>query len=267
MSFRPTLSVSLLALLLAAGGPSTAALADDHSPAEEPAASTDAEPAAPAAAEEPQTAAEAPAEAATEAETAEAQPPRALPPIVQNGEIDYERALAERVHGDPDAPITLIEYSSLTCPHCATLNKDVLPVLEPYVEAGHLKIIKRDFPIDSVALMASAAARCVPERFYFRFIKALMVDQANWARSSDPAQAVFNMTKLLGMDEATFDKCITDEQLMGGILRTVQEAQNTYRISSTPTVILGDQVYPGARPAVFYTEIIDGMIAAMDDAN
>src|SRR5258706_11399400 len=91
------------------------------------------------------------------------------------------------VLGNPEAPITIIEYASLTCPHCAEFDKSVLPqIKQTYIDTGKAKLVYRDFPLDATALKASMIARCLPSDRYFAFIDALFKQQNNWAYSGDP---------------------------------------------------------------------------------
>ena len=93
----------------------------------------------------------------------------------------------EQILGDPDAPVTIIEYASLTCPHCAQFHNEVLPELkERYIAPGKVRLIYRDFPLDQVALAAAALAHCDGSDRYFSMLDVLFETQRNWARADDP---------------------------------------------------------------------------------
>lgn len=97
----------------------------------------------------------------------------------------------DKVLGDRDAPVTMIEYSSLTCPHCAHFHTDVLPrIKKEYIDTGKVKLVLRDFPLNQPALIAAQIAHCVPEDRYFGFVSVLFETQAAWAISEDPAAAL-----------------------------------------------------------------------------
>ena len=101
------------------------------------------------------------------------------PTLALAQEISFEKAMAERVLGKADAPITIIEYASLTCPHCARFSKETLPKLKAaYVDTGKVKLIYRDFPFDGLALRAAALARCAPSERYFAVIDTLLTPQS-----------------------------------------------------------------------------------------
>src|SRR6185312_15839778 len=97
----------------------------------------------------------------------------------------------DHVLGKADAPITITEYASLTCPHCAEFDRDTLPKIKKnWIDTGKAKLVYRDFPLDQLALRAAMLARCAPPDRYFAFINTLFQSQDTWARSSDPEQAL-----------------------------------------------------------------------------
>ena len=148
-------------------------------------------------------------------------------------------ALNERVLGNPSAPITIVEYASLTCSHCKSFHQDVLPVLmKAYIETGKAKLVFRDFPLDGLALRASMMARCAPTDRYFKYIDVLFRTQSTWATDSDPLVALARVGKLGGMNQTDFDACMKDEDLFNGILRSRQVASIEFSIEGTPTFII-----------------------------
>src|SRR3954465_7650730 len=153
---------------------------------------------------------------------------------------------SERVLGKADAPITIIEYASLTCPHCAEFDKTVLPRLkESYIDAGKVKLLYRDFPLDGVALKASMVARCLPPERYFGFIDALFRQQANWAMGADPKTALLRMARLAGMSQEQFDSCFNDKQLEDAVLQERLDGGNKFNIQGTPTIIVNGKTVDG----------------------
>src|SRR5262245_56283194 len=98
--------------------------------------------------------------------------------LPQVGKQSVEIKADDKVHGKADAPVTIIEYASMTCPHCAAFNKDVIPQLnKDYIETGKVKLIFREFPLDSIATLASTVARCFQGDQYFAFIDLLFANQ------------------------------------------------------------------------------------------
>src|SRR4051812_20633251 len=150
------------------------------------------------------------------------------------------------VLGNAEAPITIIEYASLTCPHCAEFDKTVLPQLKTtYIDTGKAKLIYRDFPLDGVALKASMIARCLPSERYFAFIDALFKQQNNWASGGDPKVGLQRMARLAGMGQDTFDKCFDDKQIEDQVLAERLEGSRQFNIQGTPTLIVNGKTTDG----------------------
>jgi protein-disulfide isomerase len=143
---------------------------------------------------------------------------------------------AEHVLGKPDAPITIIEYASLTCPHCAEFNKEVMPELKAkYIETGKAKLIYRDFPLDQWALRASILARCAPPDRYFSFIDVLFQNQVTWATAKDPMAALEKIGKLGGVSSEKFSACMQDRSLDDAVMAQAKRGQDD-GVQGTPTI-------------------------------
>jgi protein-disulfide isomerase len=167
----------------------------------------------------------------------------------------------EQALGDPNAPVTMIEYASLTCPHCAHFHSEVLPELkERYIVPGKVRMIYRDFPLDQRALMASALAHCAGPERYFGFIDVLFQTQTSWARADDYVGALKRLGKLGGLSDEEMDACLSDEELTDGILRTRLDAQDEHEISSTPSFVIDGKTYAGARSIEEFSAIIDPLL-------
>jgi protein-disulfide isomerase len=156
----------------------------------------------------------------------------------------------DHVLGKADAPITIIEYASLTCPHCAAFERETLPkIKENWIDTGKAKLIYRDFPLDGWALRAAMVARCAPPERYFGFIEALFDSQNTWARAGNPEQALGRIAKLGGISEDKFQSCIKDEKLADAVSASRVVAEREYGVESTPTFfvngtkLVGDQSY------------------------
>ena len=147
----------------------------------------------------------------------------------------------QRVLGNPDAPVTMVEFSSMTCPHCASFHNDTLAKLKKdFIDTGKVKLVMSDFPFDGVALRASMLARCVPPSRYFDFVDVLFKNQQRWARSRDPIATLKTFGALVGLDATAVDACLANENLQTAILTSQLEAQERYNIRSTPTFILNN---------------------------
>lgn len=161
-------------------------------------------------------------------------------------EISLEKAMAERVLGKAEAPITIIEYASLTCPHCARFDIETLPQLKTaYIETGKAKLIFRDFPFDGLALRAAAMARCAPAERYFAVIDTIFRQQDSWTRAKDPLAALGSIGKLAGMSQALVDACFKDTKLMDAIVQVRLDGEKTHGVDATPTFIVNGKKLAG----------------------
>lgn len=153
----------------------------------------------------------------------------------------------ERIMGQADAPITIIEYASLTCPHCARFHDETLPqIKKDWIETGRARLVYRDFPLDGLALRAAALAECLEGDQYFGFLDALFRGQQRWARAQDPMGALAQLARLAGLDQQTFDACVSDNAKLDTILRERQEGESAFGVNSTPTFIVNGRKVEGA---------------------
>jgi protein-disulfide isomerase len=155
----------------------------------------------------------------------------------------------QRALGAPTAPVTVQEYFSLTCTHCAEFATVTMPkVKQNLIDTGEVQFIYHDFPLDQVALKAAQVARYLPEKQYYPFVEALFASQDDWAfqPNEDYHAALFKYAALAGMDQKTFDTAWKDDKLAQFILSQQQEAQKLYNITATPTFIINGKLYPGA---------------------
>jgi len=205
----------------------------------EPAANEEA-----AAMEEP--AATAAEDAGTADEKAEAAPAAAesenLLAAPKSLEIDVPDAMLDRVLGNLDAPITIIEYASMTCPHCAHFHNALLPeVKRELLATGKAKLVFRDYPLDKYALMAAMMARCAPEGKYFDLVEVIFRNQERWMKSDNPLQALAKLGNLAGMDDEYIAACMQNAELQSAVLANQQEANRLYQVRSTPSFVFNTQ--------------------------
>lgn len=154
--------------------------------------------------------------------------------------------MSDKVIGQSDAPITIIEYSSLTCPHCAAFHTDLLPLLQAgYLDTGKAKLIYRDYPLDVTALDAAMVARCSGDR-YFDVLGRLYQSQSTWAQASSLAAALKQVVAPVGMTSAVVDACLADKDLQNAILAMESTGTGTFGVRATPTFIINGQKYEGA---------------------
>lgn len=154
----------------------------------------------------------------------------------------------DRVLGKSDAPITIIEYSSLTCPHCAAFHADALPQIKTnWIEEGKAKLIYRHFPLDALALRAAAVANCIEGDRFFAFLDVLYRNQQRWTRSEDPLAALGKLAALAGLGEERFQACVGNEEEMNRILKAAQKGREEFGIEATPTIIVNGKKMQGAQ--------------------
>jgi len=167
----------------------------------------------------------------------------------------------DRILGDPAAPVTVIEYASLTCPHCANFHTITLPKLESeYIEAGKVKLVFRHFPLDQLALRAAGLAQCMPPERYFGFLAMLFESQSSWATAQDPLAALARLGRTAGLDDTEIESCLSDDAKLDEIVSERLVAEQTYSISSTPSFVIDGQKYSGALTMEQLQEIIDPML-------
>lgn len=173
--------------------------------------------------------------------------------------IDVPAALADRVLGNADAPVTIVDYSSLTCPHCADFHTQTLPqIKKEYLDTGKAKLIFRDFPFDQWALRASMMARCAPKERYYPMLDVLFKQQGVWSRAADPAKALKQIGALAGLPDAAVDACWASKELADGILKMQIDGSNKDKVEATPTFIINDKErISGAQPFEAFAKAID----------
>ncbi len=165
-----------------------------------------------------------------------AEPARAAP-----APADAEMAL-----GREDAPVTIVEYASLSCPHCATFHEETLPALrEKYIDTGKVRLVFREFPLERTALWASIVARCAGEKRYFAFVDTLFRKQRAWYSAEDPFEALLRIARLGGLSAGEVEACAGDAALSDGILRTRLDGEREHGIDSTPSFVIGGKTYRG----------------------
>jgi protein-disulfide isomerase len=155
----------------------------------------------------------------------------------------FEVADTDYTLGKADAPITFIEYASMTCPHCAQFSTDVLPKLkEQYVDKGYVRYVFREFPLDRVALTASVVGRCLQKDAYIPYVELMYSELMTWVRSEDPRNALKEMARRAGMSGDEFEKCLSTDADAKRVLAVQQKAMKDYCVGGTPTFLVNGKV-------------------------
>ncbi len=172
--------------------------------------------------------------------------------------------MAERAIGPATAPVTVIEYFSLTCTHCAAFAQETFPqVRTNLIDTGKIRYVFRDFPLDQVALTAAMVARALPPERYEPFILSLFASQDRWAfaRGVNSTEELAKMAALAGMPRSTFDATLADDALKQAIVAEEDDAQKRYKIDSTPSFIVNgpkekDGLHPGEMPYADFVRVV-----------
>src|SRR5215471_14450753 len=162
--------------------------------------------------------------------------PAASRPMLADAQAGLSVGKDDRILGKPDAPITIIEYASLTCPHCAHFANDVLPELKAkWIDTGKVKLVLRDFPLDEPALRAAMVARCAPPEKFYGFVDTFFKAQEEWAVARDPKAALQRLAQLGGMSKKDFEACLANKDAENKIVESRLVASQQLNVDSTPT--------------------------------
>lgn len=199
----------------------------------------------------------------------------------------------DRVLGDENAPVTMIEYSSLTCPHCASFHAGPLKELKSkYIDTGKLKIVYRDFPTDGLALLISQLPHCVGDGQYFGLLDYLFQQQATW-RDAQPDgesrtmvddlglsdrlseqgfskddiygvsgkfKAAFQIAAISGLSAEAAADCMADAELRDSIWKRAEAGREEFAVRSTPSFIIDGETHAGSRSIEAFSELIDPLL-------
>ncbi len=208
---------------------------------------------------------------------------------VNVGELMAPGALPDRFHGDPKAPVSIVEYASMTCPHCADFHINSFPALKQrYIDSGKVYYVLREFPLDDLAKAAFMLARCVAgdqmalkreptgeegdkpanpppdpktetplmpqneqqaNERYYALVDMLFRQQKVWAYAKEPAKALFDIAKQAGFTQQSFEACLSDQPLLDAIEEIKDRGAQKFNVTSTPTFFINGKVVRGTIPA------------------
>lgn len=170
----------------------------------------------------------------------------AMPTIAQADVMDILEN--DNVLGDPKAPISIVEYASLTCPHCAEFHNNALQDIKTnYIDTGKAHLIFRDFPLDRWAFQASVLAHSAGKEKFFTVLEILFKKQAEWTNGSDLTAEIIKIGNMVGISKAKFEASLADEALGESILTDRMVGANEYKVASTPTLFINGERYEGSR--------------------
>ncbi len=167
--------------------------------------------------------------------------------------------LGEHIVGDANAPITIIEYASMTCPHCKRWHEDVYPEIKTkYIETGKAKLYFREFPFDPAAVAAFMLAECSGDK-YFSMIDVLFKTQSTW-KSGNVRDNLEKIAKLAGFTQESFEACLKNQELLDNIVAIQQKAAKDYEVNATPTFFINGTKYSGSLSVEQMSDVLDGLV-------
>jgi protein-disulfide isomerase len=170
----------------------------------------------------------------------------ALAQAVSPQDLAVPGPLGDVAQGPADAKVTIIEYASLTCSHCAAFHKDTYPVLKQrYVDTGQVRFILREFPLDPLATAGFMLARCDGEAKYYPVVDLLFAQQKTWAFSDKPVDALLQMMRQAGFSQEKFESCLRDQKLYDAVNAVKNRGAEKLNINSTPTFFINGQRHSG----------------------
>jgi protein-disulfide isomerase len=160
-------------------------------------------------------------------------------------ELMGPNALPDIVEGKAGAPVTIVEYASMTCSHCAAFHKDVFPTLKKnFIDTGKVKFILREFPLDPLATAAFMLARNAGDK-RDAVVDLLFAQQKNWAFVDKPLDGLANVLKQTGVGQEKFEATLKDQQLFENVSKVRDRAAEKFGINSTPTFFINGDRYSG----------------------
>jgi protein-disulfide isomerase len=175
----------------------------------------------------------------------------------QTENLPMEVTAQDKVLGSADAQVTIIEYASLTCPHCAHFHTETLPQLKTdWIDTGKAKLVYRDFPLDGAALAAAVIAHCAPADRYFPMLNLFFERQSEWAVEDQWRERLTQLAGIAGMDKAAVDACLADESRKNEIVKRAEEGQSKYAIDSTPSFVVNGRKVSGALPLQDFVKVL-----------
>ena len=189
-----------------------------------------------------------------------------FPALAQNvspSDLAEPGPLGDVFLGPPDAKVTIVEYASMTCPHCAAFHRDTWPELKKrYIDTGKVRFALREFPLDPLATAGFMLARCDGESKYYPIVDLLFSQQRAWAYAERPLDALRQMMKQAGFSQEKFDSCLKDQKLYDAVNAVKNRGADEFKVESTPTFFINGQRHPGNMSIDELEKIIKPMLEA-----
>ena len=186
-----------------------------------------------------------------------------LPALAQNAapsDLAVPGPLGEVAQGPADAKVTIIEYASLTCSHCAAFHKETYPELKKrYIDTGKVRFIFREFPLDPLAAGAFMLARCAGEGKFFPMVEMLFEQQNTWA-IRQPLPPLLALAKQAGFTEQSFNACLQDDKLLKQVEEIRDRGSKEYGVASTPTFFINGKKETGALTIEQFDKLLEPLL-------
>jgi protein-disulfide isomerase len=165
--------------------------------------------------------------------------------------------LPDKVLGNPDAPVEVVEYASMTCPHCAAFHETTFQDLKKeYIDTGKVKFVLREFPFDPLAAAVFMLARCSDDKYY-DVVDLFFDNQRQWAVREGALKEIRALAEQAGFTDESFQQCLTDQQLLDGINAVKDRGASEFGVNATPTIFIDGKELEGSRDIQAFRDIID----------
>lgn len=176
---------------------------------------------------------------------------------VDVAELMKPSPLGDVALGAENAPVTMVEYASMTCGHCAEFAVNTFPKLKAqYIDTGKLRYILREFPLDPLAAGAFMLARCAGNDKYYSLVETLFEQYAKWVKPN-PLPDLFAIVKQAGFTQQSFDACLTNQKMLDGLEEVRKRGSEVFKIDSTPTFFINGERFRGAQPLAEFEKVIE----------
>jgi protein-disulfide isomerase len=175
-------------------------------------------------------------------------------------ELHKAGPLGDKVLGSQSAPVTIVEYASVTCPHCATFHEQTYPTLKSkYIDTGKVRLIFREFPTQPapVAIGGFMLARCSGDNYY-PMLDAIFAQQRSWAQ--DPYNGFLKIALQAGFTKEKFETCLQDQKLAEQIQNVAERGNKEFKVESTPTFFINGKKYVGVLSVAELEKILEPLL-------
>jgi protein-disulfide isomerase len=187
----------------------------------------------------------------------------ALAQTISGLELMAKGALDDISMGSETAPVTIIEYASMTCPHCAAFEAQVFPKLkEKYIDTGKVRFILREFPLDGLAAAAFMLARCAGPDKYYPMVETLFAQQPKWANVRNPVEPLLAIAKQAGFTQQSFEACINNKDQLNKVQQVRDRASQKFKVKATPTFFINGELHEGGMSIEDLDKAIEPFIKA-----